>query len=203
MRAELQAYLDGELRFEELPAELQEQASGWDAVLADLDDLPGVGESAPVWIEAAVMDEVGFEDGETSQEGLFRWLTRPREVRVSPLWGGLAAAALAAVMVLTGRGAELDGTPDATTIYVQFTMEAPSARSVAVAGDFNDWEAGHELTDTDGDGVWTGRIAVQPGIHEYMFVIDGSEWVTPPTAEGYRDDGFGSRNAVVTVLPAA
>ena len=46
-------------------------------------------------------------------------------------------------------------------------------------------------------------MAVEPGIHEYMFVVDGAEWITPPGAEGYRDDGFGSRNAVVTVLPTA
>jgi hypothetical protein len=38
-------------------------------------------------------------------------------------------------------------------------------------------------------------------MHQYMFVIDGSEWVTDPGAERWSDDGFGNRNAVVAVAP--
>jgi len=206
MRPELQGYLDGELRFEELPPEVQEQARGWDLLMAEVED--GAAEAgAPSWIEGAVMDEIGAGAGggaglPRAKGGIVRWLLQPREIRVSPLTGVLAAAALAALIVLPSREPVVGGDV-AATVYVQFVMEAPSARSVAVAGDFNDWEAQHQLADPDGDGVWTGRIAVTPGIHEYMFVVDGDQWVTPPSAEAYRDDGFGSRNAVVTVLPTA
>ena len=42
-------------------------------------------------------------------------------------------------------------------------------------------------------------IAIEPGLHRYMFLIDGSNWVTDPTAERYADDGFGNRNAVLAV----
>lgn len=84
-------------------------------------------------------------------------------------------------------------------VYVQFRLRAPDAESVAVAGDFTDWEPAHYLSDVDGDGVWTGRVPLRPGLHEYMFVVDGSEWVTDPGAERYVDDGFGHRNAVVTI----
>ena len=202
MRPELQGYLDGELRFEDLPSELREQARGWDQVVADLDGPAPAHSAAPAWIENAVMEEIEEGRGASSPSGIVGWLVRPRNIRVSPLFGGLAAAAIGAVMLLP-RGASDDlPVQTAATIYVQFVMEAPSARSVAVAGDFDEWEGEHQLVDTDGDGVWTGRIAVQPGIHEYMFVVDGQDWVTPPGAEGYRDDGFGNQNAVVTVLPA-
>jgi hypothetical protein len=49
--------------------------------------------------------------------------------------------------------------------------------------------------------VWTGRVPLQPGVHQYMFVIDGTEWVTDPGAERWSDDGFGNRNAVLAVAP--
>ncbi|MGI9627497.1 MAG: glycogen-binding domain-containing protein [Longimicrobiales bacterium] len=219
MRPEIQQYLDGEVRFDELSGELQEQARAWDRLMGELEHGPAVeiqgggaaDALAPSWIEDAVMDEISLErplHGPTpDRRGFVGWLVRPKEIRVSPLFGGLAAAALAALILLPGNGVpsgtDENGGAVAATIYVQFLMEAPSARTVAVAGDFNDWAGEHELVDPDGDGVWTGRIAVQPGIHEYMFVVDGEEWVTPPGAEGYRDDGFGNRNGVVTVLPTA
>jgi hypothetical protein len=55
----------------------------------------------------------------------------------------------------------------------------------------------------DGDGVWTGAVPLPPGLHKYMFLIDGKEWVTDPHAERYYDDGYGMRNAVITVVPPA
>ena len=87
----------------------------------------------------------------------------------------------------------------AATVYVQFVLDAPTARSVAVAGDFNGWSPQTVLADADGDGVWTGRVALKPGVHQYMFVIDGSQWMTDPEADRYADDGFGNRNAVLVL----
>ena len=210
MRPELQAYLDGEVRLEELPPELHEAAKGWELLLSEIDADQEAG-PVPAFVEARVMAEIlGSDEAPASTDdragGPIPWLLRPREIRVSPLTGLLAAAAIAFLMLAPWRDAPMPlpgGSVAESTIYVQFRLEAPSARSVAVSGDFNEWGDGQELTDHDGDGIWTGRIAVQPGIHEYMFVIDGDEWVTPPDADGYRDDGFGSRNGVVTVLPAA
>jgi 1,4-alpha-glucan branching enzyme len=128
-------------------------------------------------------------------------------VRISPL-AGLAAAAAVAFIVLLWPGGE-DAAPgrgpqDGATIYVQFVLEAPAATSVAVAGDFTGWTSEIGLTDPDGDGIWTGRVALKPGVHQYMFVIDGTEWRTDPNADRYTDDGFGNRNAVLVIgRPAA
>ncbi len=33
----------------------------------------------------------------------------------------------------------------------------------------------------------------------FMFVVDGKQWVSPPMAEDYADDGFGARNGIVVV----
>jgi 1,4-alpha-glucan branching enzyme len=84
-------------------------------------------------------------------------------------------------------------------VYVQFMLDAPSATSVAVAGDFTDWEPAFTLDDPDGDGIWAGRIPVRPGVHAYMFVVDETQWMTDPNAGRYQDDGFGNRNAVLAV----
>jgi hypothetical protein len=129
------------------------------------------------------------------------WAVRPRTLRISPL-AGLAAAAALAFIVLMPRGESPAPGPapqSGATIYVQFLLEAPSARSVAVAGDFNGWSADLVLTDPDGDGVWTGRVALEPGVHQYMFVIDGSQWMSDPRADRYVDDGFGNRNALLVI----
>ncbi len=42
-------------------------------------------------------------------------------------------------------------------------------------------------------------MALPAGEHKFMFVVDGEQWMVPPLAEDYVDDGFGSRNGVVIV----
>jgi hypothetical protein len=88
--------------------------------------------------------------------------------------------------------------PPATVI--RFTLHAPGAERVSLVGDFNGWRSDEILlSDTTGRGHFSGALPLRPGRYAYMFVVDGSTWVTDPTAEGHRDDGFGNRNAVVTV----
>jgi len=48
--------------------------------------------------------------------------------------------------------------------------------------------------------VWTAVVTLPPGEHLFVFVVDG-QWVVPPVAEDYVDDGFGSKNGVVIVRP--
>ena len=140
------------------------------------------------------------------------WLVRPAPVRVSPLAVGLVTAGLALVLLLPGRGAPpagagpdpvAGGPADGAVVYVQFVLEAPGATTVAVAGDFSDWEPSFMLDDPDGDGIWTGRVPVRPGVHTYMFLVDEAQWRTDPNADRYRDDGFGNRNAVLAVTAGA
>ncbi|HSJ24822.1 MAG TPA: isoamylase early set domain-containing protein [Longimicrobiales bacterium] len=137
-------------------------------------------------------------------ERAVQWLLTPRPLQVRPLAPLAAAAALALVIGLqatSGTDQPLaTGLDGEAVIYVQFTLDAGNAQSVSVAGDFNDWsvESG-ALRDVDGSGVFRGLIAVTPGVHKYMFVVDGEEWVTDPAAERHIDDGFGMRNALLAV----
>jgi len=47
--------------------------------------------------------------------------------------------------------------------------------------------------------VWSTIVVLAPGSYEYMFIENGERWVTDPLAARTRDDGFGSKNAVLDV----
>jgi hypothetical protein len=159
--------------------------------------------SAPAWLEHRVMTEIATAQEQGLLQRALSWLVSPAPIRVSPLAAALVTAGIVLALVLPGRGGTpVDPVPVAgavEVVYVQFLLEAPSATSVAVAGDFTDWQPSFTLDDPDGDGVWSGRIPVRPGVHGYMFVIDETEWMTDPNAGRYQDDGFGNRNAVLAV----
>ncbi len=208
MTDELNAYLDGELSYDELPQELRESVEAWKGLEGELGRIGSTG--APPWLEDRVMREIAATAPVGGWLGWLALLLKPRTFAVSPLAGSLGAVAALLVMFFLGRGfgaggiepaASTASAPDPGAVYVQFVLDAPGAQSVAVAGDFNNWEDGQLLEDVDGDGVWTGQIHLTPGVHEYMFVLDGTNWVTDPRAMRYADDGFGNRNAIMTVTP--
>ncbi len=217
MNEDLHGHLDVDVPLDDLAPHARSEAQAWDRLLAAFQrELPRGG--APPWLESRIMAEVEA----LPEPGLLRrgmaWLLNPRPVRVSPLTAGLAVAALATVFFLGIRAsgpnptgvlrpagpdnvmtAGNDAGAEIPVVYVQFVLEAPSARTVSVAGDFNDWEEGLSLQDLDGDGVWTGRVPVRPGVHAYMFLVDDTTWMTDPRAERYAEDGFGNRNAILAV----
>lgn len=212
MDKQLQAYLDGELERDALPTDLREDAELWgemDALFAEMRD----GQKAPSWLETRVMASLPPAALPWWRRA-GAWLISPQQIAIRPASLALAGVAVIAALLLVGQPEpQLPvETPVSTTrtvsaaappiIYVQFAFADPTAQTVAVAGDFNDWDAeATPLRDPDGDGVWTGLIALRPGMHKYMFVVDGEKWVTDPEAERYVDDGFGMRNAVIAVTP--
>lgn len=81
----------------------------------------------------------------------------------------------------------------------RFSLPAPGASSVAVAGTFNHWDRhSHLLAGPGPDGRWTITLPLPPGRYEYLYVVNGSEWVRDPSAP-FADDGLGGRNSVVMV----
>ncbi len=86
----------------------------------------------------------------------------------------------------------------AQAVWTRFVYTDDDADSVAVAGDFSQWEpiplSPHTVNDKT---VWTGLVPVSRGEHEYQFVVDGEKWVTDPLAPVKQDDGFGAKNAVL------
>jgi len=73
--------------------------------------------------------------------------------------------------------------------------------SVKIAGSFNGWGNGQpmwEMTDADGDYLWTYDGQVDPGEYQYKFVVDGN-WIADPANPTVVDDGYGGKNSVVNV----
>ena len=206
MNEQLNQYLDGELDGSELSSDLREKAEVWDAFLADVRDAGA--EGAPVGLETRVLNSIWAEKRRPWSR-VVDWWVSPYTVRVRPLIG-LAAAAVLATFFLLPSDRVISEPPGAATalvseevVYVQFVLEVPDAQSVHVAGDFNDWQPEFALADPDGDGVWSGRVMLPPGVHKYMFVIDGETWMTDPHAERYVEDRFGNQNAVIAITGGA
>jgi 1,4-alpha-glucan branching enzyme len=93
--------------------------------------------------------------------------------------------------------------PAVTPEGVRFSFLQADAKSVAIAGTFNEWSvSSHQLLRTGKTDVWMLTVPLSPGEHLFMFVIDGTRWITPPLADDFVDDGFGSKNGVVIVRSA-
>jgi hypothetical protein len=88
------------------------------------------------------------------------------------------------------------------TVLVRLVVVVPDAATVEVAGDFNGWDPTRTPLAAAGNGAWTVMLPLQPGRYEYMFVVNGEQWIADPFAVEQSDDGFGSQNAVLDVRPA-
>ncbi len=109
-------------------------------------------------------------------------------------------AILAAVASASCATTMAPAMPVVTPSGVRFVLIHPEAHSVALAGSFNQWSTSlHPLTRAKSPGAWTIVVALPPGEHLFMYVVDGTQWISPPIAGDYVDDGFGSKNGVVVV----
>lgn len=168
-------------------------------------------------VMAALSPEVISLDSRRAAQPALPWYRRRLAVP-APVAGLAAAAAFAGIAAI---GALATSTPssdvssaaqgtlvpvastgdDATvmTAPVQFAFVAADAKSVAVIGDFNDWQP----TPMEFDGAtqaWHVTLSLPVGVHEYQFLVDGSRHVVDPTMPRTTSD-FGSPNSIVKVTP--
>lgn len=90
--------------------------------------------------------------------------------------------------------------PAAVTGGVEFTYRNYAARTVAVVGDFNGWsKEENPLTRKEG-GAWKTARAIRPGFYQYLFLVDGKEYVldpaNPASIENYNNSGKNSAFAL-------
>ena len=106
---------------------------------------------------------------------------------------------IVAVLLLSAGCAARSRPRDSALPSIRLAFDAPAARSVAIAGSFNRWDpARHPLSGPDRTGRWTATLRLPPGRYEYLFVIDGSEWVLDPEAPAV-DNGLGGRNSIMVL----
>lgn len=151
-----------------------------------------------------------------SGRGWLAWLTQPQTVRFSPLGAMAAVAVIVAAVVVVPRlspdgGAErvaetsaiseVEQSPGSdSTHMVQFVFVAPTAHSVSLVGDFNNWEMdATPLSAGPSRSVWTVRLPLANGRHRYAFVVDDSTWAADPSAPPAAGDDFGVPSSVITV----
>src|SRR2546430_11317920 len=77
--------------------------------------------------------------------------------------------------------------PPRSTLFPYTTLfrsYAPTAKQVAVAGTFNQWDRNASpLVRVGGGGVWAITLALPQGHHQYAFVVDGEQRSEEHTSE--------------------
>lgn len=198
---------DGELELADLTPEEREQLA---LLTATVEDLAQALQEAPAPdLSTRVM--AALPAGSTPETAPvpaspFRWaadwLWRPRELAFA--WRPVHAFVVLLLLLggaelgrrtvgYPGQNARVVGATDPPVVFVQFRLEAPGAASVELAGSFTNWDSAVSLVETT-PGVWSTLVALEPGVHDYAFVVDGQSWVADPMAPSV-DDGFGGTNS--------
>jgi Glycogen recognition site of AMP-activated protein kinase len=81
---------------------------------------------------------------------------------------------------------------------VIFTLLAPGARQVHVAGNFNCWRPDATPLKSTDPGKWLARLMLRSGQYEYRFVVDG-RWIEDPQAVQRMVNSYGEFNSVLIV----
>jgi hypothetical protein len=125
---------------------------------------------------------------------------RRAPMRRALAWG--AAPVFAALLVAVGLLVQgrLHLKDQVALRDVEIVFSAPQAASVAIVGDFNGWSPERtRLVRSNHEGLWRARLKLSPGVYQYSFVLDGTSWVSDPSARTVLADGFGGKNSVIIV----
>jgi hypothetical protein len=165
-------------------------------------------------LRAGVMEEIAARSARDSARPdrtgilsrILDWLWSPIRVPMRPAYA-LSGALAALVLMYAIPNRPGDDAPAAvetaasSSLYVQFRLDAAGASSVSLAGSFTGWEPTYELREVAPD-TWVAVVPLEPGVHDYLFVVDGREWVSDPVASPV-SDGFGGTNSRLFLVPPA
>ena len=84
--------------------------------------------------------------------------------------------------------------PRGDSLVVQFRFE--SVRSVAIAGDWNQWRP--VPLRSLGANLWEGTLALKRGVYHFNLLVDGNDWVVPNGVAAV-PDGLGGMVGVLLV----
>jgi hypothetical protein len=79
--------------------------------------------------------------------------------------------------------------------HQEVTFHLPGARSVAIAGEWNEWTP-VALVRLDG-GRWRAELALAQGTHRFALLVDGRKWTVPPGVARLPDDMGGEVGLLV------
>ena len=81
---------------------------------------------------------------------------------------------------------------------VTFSIAAPEAKEVFLAGDFNQWQLNQKSKMHSEGKVWVKRVKLKPGSYRYRFVVDGC-WLQDPNNTRCQENAFGSMDSLLDV----
>jgi hypothetical protein len=201
MNERVHQYLDGEVRQEALTSEeLREIAECEDLVRETRESYRSI--TVPD-LTARVMSQlpaVPATHGVLNQfiQNALAWFWTPRAIRLRPVYVMLTVAVVGLFLVLPKFNSSRDADHPTGKVFVQFRLDASKASDVRLAGSFTGWKPAYRLQQVS-PGVWSVVIPLDPGVHDYAFVVDGGRWIADPTAPAV-DDGFGGVNSRLSVL---
>ncbi len=76
-----------------------------------------------------------------------------------------------------------------------FNYFAPDAQSVQLAGDFTEWDKKPIRMRKLKDGTWRTTVLLDPGSHEYRFLVDG-QWRNDENCPVRRPNIYGEENCI-------
>lgn len=135
-------------------------------------------------------ESAGYADYQKLANEVLALEEQPREVGV-PAEAPATPEPVAAPPPLTA------GAPRATPTGILFTVEAPNAFEVQIAGDFNDWTPERTLMEPKGR-VWRTVLQLAPGRYRYRYVVDGL-WMPDPLNPLFEPSQFAGEDSVVVV----
>lgn len=206
MMRRVHEYLDGELAWDALTPQEQQQALELRASTANVVDAlrstPVPDLSASIMMRVRNLAPVELPVRKSRLALLLDWFWQPRSISISvrPAFGALMACLFLLLMVPANREGDLPvpaETLENRQVWVQFRLEAPQAQRVEIAGTFTNWEPAVSLHETS-PGVWSAMVPMQGGVHDYNFLIDGAQWVPDPQALQVEDE-FGGHNSRISV----
>jgi 1,4-alpha-glucan branching enzyme len=84
-----------------------------------------------------------------------------------------------------------------TTRRVTFSINAPAAGNVYLAGEFNEWSQSKKALKKETTGSWTGVLMLKPGKYQYKYVVD-ENW-TVDEQVGTIENGIGGVNNLAVI----
>ncbi len=81
---------------------------------------------------------------------------------------------------------------------VAFSVTAPQAHEVYLAGDFNGWKLDESTRMQPDNGNWRKKMSLKKGLYRYRFVIDGN-WREDPENPDKKENPFGQMDSLLKI----
>lgn len=117
--------------------------------------------------------------------------TEWREDKDNPIKEDDGYGGFNSVLIIGARGSRAPYFEDNGVV---FSYADNNAKSVYLAGTFNNWDTNSQPMKKE-NGVWKTKIELTPGYYQYKFVVDGTKWVPDPLNPARVDDGYGGFNS--------